>query len=149
MRRPVAAVAAGVLVIEAVVIAFVNLVLGLAVKRQSMSLGGLAPGAMSTGAFAAGAAFALFLLCCAAIAVRAAIVDRSPGRFARIALVVCAVLHCVLGAAVVGMVGWLAFVAMMVTLGLVVATLVLYAELGAPRNGAAPEGGGTASPTSP
>lgn len=129
MRRPVAAVAAGVLVIEAVAIAFVNLMLGLAVKRQSMSLGGLAPTAMSTGAFVAAGLIGLFLLTCAAIAVRAAVADRAPGRFARILLIVCAVAHCVLGAAVVGMIGWLAFVAMMVGLGLVVATLVLYAGL--------------------
>ncbi|GAA1883655.1 hypothetical protein [Streptantibioticus ferralitis] len=149
MRRPVVAVAAGVLIIEAFVIAFINLVLGLAVKRQSMSLGGLAPGAMSAGAFAAGAAFAVFLLFCAAIAIRTAVTDRAPGRFARIVLVVCAVLHGLLGAAVVGMVGWPAFVAMMVTLGLVVATLVLYAEIGAANNGVAPEAGGTPSPTSP
>ncbi len=140
MRRPVAAVAAGVLVIEAAVVAFVNLMLGLAVKRQSMSLGGLAPTAMSTGAFVAAAVFGLYLLACAAIAVRAAIVDRAPGRFARIALVVCAVAHCVLGAVVVGMVGWLAFVAMMVGLGLIVATLVLYAELGSAEKSSAAAG---------
>ncbi|MEU1631002.1 hypothetical protein ABZ746_38330 [Streptomyces sp. NPDC020096] len=138
MRRPVAAVAAGVLIIEAFVIAFINLVLGLAVKRQSMSLGGLAPGAMSAGAFVAGAVFAVFLLFCAAIAIRTAMADRAPGRFARVVLVVCAVLHGLLGAAVVGMVGWLAFVAMMVTLGLVVATLVLYADLGSAGKGAGP-----------
>ena len=140
MRRPVAAAAAGVLAIEAVVVAFVNLMLGLAVKRQSMSLGGLAPAAMSTGAFVAAAAFGAFLLACAVVAVRAAVADRPPGRFARILLVVCAVAHCVLGAAVVGMVGWLAFAAMMLGLGLVVATLVLYAELGSAEKSSAAVG---------
>jgi hypothetical protein len=132
MRRATVAATAVALVIEAFVIAFVNLVLGLAVKRQSMSLGGLATGAMSTGAWVAGGLFAVFLLVCAAIAARVALKDRAPGRIGRLVLLVCAVVHGVLGAVVVGMVGWLAFLAMMVILALLVATLLLHPSDSAP-----------------
>ena len=40
---------------------------------------------------------------------RIALRDRPPGRFGKILLIVCAVLHGVLGALVVGLVGWPAF----------------------------------------
>lgn len=126
MRRSIAATAAVALVAEAFVIAFVNLVLGMAVKRQSMSLGGLASGAMSTGAWVAGGVFGLCLLGCAAIAARTALRDRAPRRLPRLVLTVCAVAHGMLGAAVVGMVGWSAFAAMMVILALLVGTLLSY-----------------------
>ncbi|MDI5966863.1 hypothetical protein POF50_012390 [Streptomyces sp. SL13] len=126
MRRPIAVAAALALVAEAVVIVFVNMVLGLAVKRQSMSLGGLKPGAMTSGAWAAGAVLGLYLLVCAVIEVRTAVRDRAPGRVNRLLLVVCAVVQGVLGAVVVGMVGWAAFGALMVVLALLVATLVIY-----------------------
>jgi hypothetical protein len=149
MRRPVAAVAGVALVAVTLVIAFVNLVLGLAVKRQSMSLGGLAPSAMSTGAWVAGGLLGLYLLCCAGICVRAAVTDRTPGRLGRLLLVVCAVAHGVLGAAVVGMVGWLAFAVLMVVLGLLVATLILYAPAPVPPPAAADNGAAFANPTSP
>ncbi len=145
MRRPVAAVAAVALVVEAFAVGFVNLVLGLAVKRQSMSLAGLKPSAMSAGAWAAGVLFAVFLVTCAAIEARTALRDRAPGRIARLALIVCAVVHGVLGAAVVGMVGWPAFAVFMVVLGLIVLTLVGYGEGG----GDAGRPAVTAEPTSP
>lgn len=140
MRRPIATAAAVALVVEALVIAFVNLVLGLAVKRQSMSLGGLAPAAMSTGAWVAGALFGLYLVVCAAIVARTAVRDRAPGRVPRIVLIVCAVVHGVVGAAVVGIVGWLAFGAMMVILALLVATLMSYPAPAAPGELATPTG---------
>lgn len=125
-RRPIAAVAALALVAEAGAIAFVNMVLGLAVRRQSMSLAGLRPAAMTAGAWAAGAALGLYLLVCAVIEVHTALRDRAPGRLNRLLLVVCAVVQGVLGAVVVGMVGWAAFAALMVVLALLVATLVAY-----------------------
>jgi uncharacterized membrane protein YhaH (DUF805 family) len=124
MRRPVAAVAAVLLIAEAFAVGFVNLVLGLAVKRQSMSFGGLKAGAMSAGAWAAGVVFVLFLLGCAAIEIAVAVRDRAPGRRARLVLIVCAVVDALLAAAVVGMVGWLAFAALMVVLAAIVLTLV-------------------------
>ncbi|MCQ4082191.1 hypothetical protein NGB36_16645 [Streptomyces sp. RB6PN25] len=138
MSRPVAAVGAAALIVEALVIAFVNVVLGLAVKQQSMSFGGIAPKAMSAGAFVAGALFALFLLVCAALLIRIAATDRAPGRLGSVVLIVCAVVHGVLGAAVVGIVGWAAFAAAMVVLGLLVWTLLSYARNGGSTNGASP-----------
>lgn len=126
MRRPIAVAAALALVAEAAAIAFVNLVLGLAVRDQSMSLAGLKPQAMTTGAWVAGAVFALYLLVCAVIELATAVRDRGPGRVNRLLLVVCAVLQGVLGAVVVGMVGWAAFAALMLVLALLVATLVTY-----------------------
>jgi len=75
--------------------------------------------------------------------VRAAITDRGPGRFARVVLIVCAVVHGVLGALTVGLVGWPAFVFMMIVLGLIVLPLVAY-ENGKPDRtepGTGPESG--------
>ena len=127
MRRGIAVSTAIVLVLEAVVIAFVNWILGLAVEHQNMSLGGLGSGAMATGSWVAGGIFALFLVGCAVLVARIARRDRMAGRVGRIVLIVCAVVHGVVGAAVVGLVGWYAFVVMMLILALLVATLLLYA----------------------
>ncbi|MYT68745.1 MULTISPECIES: hypothetical protein [unclassified Streptomyces] len=125
-RRPVAWVAAIVLIAEALGIAFLNWFLGLVVDHQEMSLAGLDPRAMSVGAWVAGGVFGLYLLLCAVVLLRAAITDRAPGGFGRILLISVAVVHGLLGAFAIGLVGWLAFVAMMVVLGLVVLTLVAY-----------------------
>ncbi|MCE4943063.1 hypothetical protein LVX13_07960 [Streptomyces albulus] len=127
-RRPVALAAAVVLILEAAGMLLLNWILSIVVDRQQMSLAGLRPGAMSVGAWAGGAAFALFLLCCAAVLLRSALRDRGPGRLARIALICCAVVHGVLGALAVGLLGWPAFAAAMVVLALLVLTLVAYGE---------------------
>lgn len=127
MRRGIAAGTAVVLVLEALTIAFVNWILGLAVRHQEMSLGGLDPDTMAAGSWAAGGLFALFLIGCAVLAARIAMRDRMSGRAGRIVLIVCAVLHGVVGALVVGLVGWYAFVLMMAILALLVGTLLLYA----------------------
>jgi MFS family permease len=116
-----------VLVLEALAIAFVNWILGLAVRHQKMSLGGLDPDAMAAGSWAGGGIFALFLIACAVLVARIALHDRMSGRVGRIVLIVCAVVHGVLGAIVVGLVGWYAFVVLMLVLGLLVGTLLLYA----------------------
>ncbi len=126
MRRPIAAAAALALLAEAGAVVFVNVVLGAAVNQQNMSLAGLRPHAMSDGAWAAGALLGLYLLVCAVIEVTTAVRDRGPGRVNRLLLVVCAVVQGVLGAVVVGVVGWAAFTALMVVLALLVATLVTY-----------------------
>jgi hypothetical protein len=52
--------------------------------------------------------------------------DRGPAGFGRILLISAAVVHGLLGAFSIGLVGWLAFVFMMVVLGLIVLTLVAY-----------------------
>jgi hypothetical protein len=127
VRRAIAAGAAAALVLEALAVGFVNWVLGLAVRHQKMSLGGLDPGAMAAGSWAGGGVFALFLIACAVIAARVALHDRSPNRVSRIVLIVCAVVHGVLGAIVVGLVGWYAFVVLMLVLALLVGTLLLHA----------------------
>ena len=139
MRRGIAAATAVVLVLDALTIALVNWILGLAVRRQQMSLGGLRTDAMAVGSWVAGGVFALFLLCCAVLVARIALRDRMSGRFGRIVLIVCAVVHGVVGAAVVGLVGWYAFLVMMVVLALLVATLLFYAPEDQPVGGAAAE----------
>ncbi|WP_328537042.1 hypothetical protein [Streptomyces sp. NBC_00344] len=125
-RRPVAFVAAIVLFLEAFGIAFVNLVLGKVADNQHMSLAGMDSGAIANGAWAAGAVFGLYLLLCAYFLLRTGIKDRAPGRFGKILLITCAVVHGVLGALTVGLVGWPAFVLMMIVLALIVWTLVAY-----------------------
>ncbi|MFJ6695871.1 hypothetical protein ACIQM4_07335 [Streptomyces sp. NPDC091272] len=125
-RRPIAAVTAVVLFVEAVGVVFVNYVLGRVVDGQSMSLAGLDPGAMATGAWALGGVAGLFLAVCGVFLLITAVQDRAPARLVRILLIVCAVLHGVLGAAAVGLVSWWAFAWMMVVLGLLVLSLLLY-----------------------
>ncbi|MEU7634974.1 hypothetical protein AB0C11_02660 [Streptomyces sp. NPDC039016] len=127
-RRPAALAAAVVLILEAAGILLLNWILSIVVDRQQMSLAGLRPGAMSAGAWAGGAVFALFLLFCAAVLLYGALRDRAPGRLPRLALICCAVVHGVLGALAVGLVGWPAFGAAMVVLALLVLTLVAYGE---------------------
>ncbi|MFC8830043.1 hypothetical protein ACFT9I_32505 [Streptomyces sp. NPDC057137] len=128
VRRPVAWVAAIVLLVEAVGFVFVNGLMATVVDNQQMSLAGLDPDAMSTGTWAAGFGLGLYLVACAALLVRAAITDRGFGRLARPVLISCAILHGLLGALAVGLVGWTAFLFMMVVLGLIVLTLVAYGE---------------------
>nr|WP_242440592.1 hypothetical protein [Streptomyces sp. CB02923] len=125
-RRPVAWLTAVVLVLEACGILFLNWVLSIVVDKQQMSMAGVDPAAMSTGAWVLGAAFALYLVCCAALLARTGVRDRPPGTFGRIALVCCAVVHAVLGAFAVGLVGWAAFAVMMAVLALLVLTLTAY-----------------------
>ncbi|MER5274812.1 hypothetical protein ABT025_03515 [Streptomyces sp. NPDC002809] len=126
VRRPVAFIAALVLFAEAVGIVIINVVLGTVVKNQDMSLAGTDPGVMSKGTWALGGISGLFLVLCGVLLLLAGIRDRAPGRAARTVLISCAVIHGVLGALTVGLVGWSAFAVMMVVLGLVVWTLVAY-----------------------
>ncbi|MEU1091178.1 hypothetical protein ABZ401_30945 [Streptomyces sp. NPDC005892] len=141
MRRPVAVLAALVLLAEAVGVAIVNTVLATVAENQNMSLAGLEPGAMSAGAWVMGGVSAALLVIVALIALTAAVRDRAPGRVGRIALIVTAVAHGVLGALAVGLVGWYAFACLMVALALLVGTLIGY---GPGRR--APETGGTPAP---
>ncbi|MFF4601862.1 hypothetical protein ACFY12_03765 [Streptomyces sp. NPDC001339] len=142
-RRPVALAAAVVLILEACGIVLLNWILSIVVDKQQMSLAGLQPRAMSTGSWVAGGLFGLYLLCCAVILIRTAVRDRAPGGFAKIVLISAAVVHGLLGAFSVGLVGWVAFLAMMVVLGMIVLTLVAYGEGRA--HGAAHDGGGDGS----
>ncbi|MEU5684267.1 hypothetical protein [Streptomyces venezuelae] len=125
-RRPVAWVGAIVLLVEAVGIALLNWFLGLVVDKQDMSLAGLDPHAMTVSTWIAGGLFGGYLALCAIVLARTAVRDRAPGTFGRILLISCAVLHALLGAFCVGLVGWAAFAFMMVVLGLIVLPLVAY-----------------------
>ncbi|MGW3572567.1 hypothetical protein ACWDSL_53535, partial [Streptomyces sp. NPDC000941] len=116
------------LIVEAAGIALLNWILGIVVDRQQMSLAGLDTDAMSIGTWVAGGLFGLYLLLCAVVLLRAGVRDRAPGRAARILLITCAVVHALVGAFVVGLVGWTAFALMMVMLGLIVLSLLSYDE---------------------
>ncbi|MEU3186967.1 hypothetical protein ABZ707_22625 [Streptomyces sp. NPDC006923] len=127
-RRPVAWVAAIILLAEALGVVFVNGVLATVVRNQQMSLAGLDPAAMSAGTWAMGGVLGLYLVLCAALLVRTAVKDLAPSRLGRVVLIACAVVHGVLGAVTVGLVGWTAFAFMMVVLALIVLVLVAYGQ---------------------
>lgn len=137
-RRPVAVVAALVLLVEAVGIVILNGILATFVGKQNMSLAHLDPDAMVTGTWAMGGVLGLYLAACGVALLLTGVRDRGPGRIARIMLISCAVVHGVLGALTVGLVGWSAFAFMMVVLGLIVLTLLAYgsAEENAAESGA-------------
>ncbi|MFD6888986.1 hypothetical protein [Streptomyces sp. NPDC059957] len=146
LRRSVAGATAVVLVVEAGVLGFVHLVLGRTTENQSMSIAGADPDVMSKATYGLGAGMAVFLLACAAFLLVAAARDRAPGGFARVLLVSAAVTHGVLGALVVGLVGWAAFAVMMLIFSLLVLSLTLYAAKGA--GGTADGAGGPAEGSS-
>ncbi|MGW1889595.1 hypothetical protein ACWCP6_04935 [Streptomyces sp. NPDC002004] len=125
-RRPVALVAAVLLFVEAVGVALLNWFLGLVVDRQEMSLAGLDPRAMTVSTWIAGVVFGLYLALCGVVLLLVALRGRRPAGFGRILLISAAVVHGLLGAFSVGLVGWPAFVFMMVVLSLIVLTLMAY-----------------------
>lgn len=128
-RRLAAAITAVVLTCEAVMFVLLQAFMGMVVDKQRMSLAGLDPDMMSLGTIIGGALLGLYLLFCAGVLVVMAIRDRVPGNFPRLLLISAAVLHAVLGALTIGLVGWSAFGFMMVVLALLVWTLVSYARL--------------------
>ncbi|MFI1185472.1 hypothetical protein [Streptomyces californicus] len=138
MRRGVAIVTGLVLFGEAVGIVLVNAVLATITENQNMSLAGMDPQAMTTGTWVMGGVSGLLLVLCGVIALLAGVRDRSPGRLGRIVLIGCAVVHGVLGAVTVGLIGWSAFAFMMVVLALLVFTLLAYGPE-APADGEASE----------
>ncbi|MGW2484727.1 hypothetical protein ACWCWQ_33405 [Streptomyces sp. NPDC001571] len=147
LRRLIAIVAALVLFAEACGVVLVNWVLGLVARNQHMSMAGVDPHAISVGAWIAGGLFGLFLVLCGILLLVIGIRDRTLGRFARITLIVCAVVHAVLGAFTVGLVGWQAFAVLMVVLALLVFVLVAYArERPAPEVEPGPEDGPPGAP---
>lgn len=121
-----AVVTALVLAAEAVGITAIQVFLGMVVEKQSMSLAGLDPRMMAVGTWAGAAAMGAYLLLCALILVIAAVRDVPPAGLFRSLLIACAVVHAVLGAVTVGIVGWESFAVMMVGLALVVWTLIWY-----------------------
>lgn len=103
--------------------------MGMVVDKQQMSLAGLDPDMMSTGSVVGGALLGAYLLFCAGVLVVMAVRDRAPGKVPRLLLISAAVLHAVLGALTIGLVGWSAFGFMMLVLALLVWTLVSYSRL--------------------
>ncbi|MBA2808575.1 hypothetical protein E0500_014505 [Streptomyces sp. KM273126] len=124
IRRPVAMVAAIVLFVEAGAVAWLNWFLGIVVDRQDMSLAGLDPDAMSTSSKAGGLVFGLYFALCGLSALLVALRGRPATGVRRVLLISAAVVHGLLGAFAVGLVGWGAFTFMMVVLGLVLLTLM-------------------------
>ncbi|WP_425347898.1 hypothetical protein [Streptomyces roseochromogenus] len=142
MRRPVAWVVAVVLLVEAFFIAALNWFLGVVVDRQDMSLAGLDPSTMATSSKIGGVVFGLYFALCALVAVLVAVRNRAPAGFGRVLLISVAVVHGLLGAFAWSMVGWTAFLFLMVVLGLVVLLLMTYDHEAGPQQGASGGGGG-------
>ncbi len=149
LRRSVAAAGALILVVEAVGIVLLHIFLGMVVDEQQMSMAGLEPRSMSLSAVVAGAVFGGYLLLCAVVLIRTAIRDKAPTGLLRIVLISAAVVHGLLGAATVGLVGWLAFLFMMVVLGLIVWSLVAYNTDAPPEHETSPAGGPHPEPSAP
>ncbi|WP_405856993.1 hypothetical protein OG361_25125 [Streptomyces sp. NBC_00090] len=134
-RRPIALVTAAVLLLEAPGIVAINAVMARFLEIQSMSLDGMDPDAMVAGTWGLGIGSGVALLLCGLVALLAGLRDRRPGRFGRGLLIGCAVVHGILGAVAVGLIGWGAFAFLMAVVGLVVLTLVAYGKDGGKADG--------------
>ncbi|MEU9142291.1 hypothetical protein AB0D33_41270 [Streptomyces sp. NPDC048404] len=143
VRRPLVWVAAIVLFVEAIGIALLNWFLGVVVDRQDMSMAGLDSDMMARSSKIGGLVFGLYFLACAVSALLVALRQRPPGLVGRVLLVSAAVVHALLGAFTVGLVGWGAFTFMMVVLALIVFTLLAYDGRETGPVDAEPEAGGT------
>ena len=144
IRRPVAVTTAIVLFVEGLGIAGVQWLLGTVVDRQKMSLAGLDSEAMSVSTKAGGVLFGLYFFFCGVVALLVALRNRPPAGLGRILLISVAVVHGLLGALTVGLVGWGAFAFMMVVLGLVLLTLMTYDRQGGVADAVPGEGDGGA-----
>ncbi|WP_107073746.1 hypothetical protein [Streptomyces sp. FxanaA7] len=144
IRRPVAVTTAIVLFVEGLGIAGVQWLLGTVVDRQKMSLAGLDSEAMSVSTKAGGVLFGLYFVFCGVVALLVALRNRPPAGLGRILLISVAVVHGLLGALTVGLVGWGAFAFMMVVLGLVLLTLMTYDRQGGIADAVPGEGDGGA-----
>jgi len=149
VRRPVAWILAVVLFVEAFGVAGLNWFLGIVADRQNMSLAGIDPDAMSVSSKIGGVVFGLYFLLCALVALLVAVRDRAPAGLGRILLISVAVVHGLLGAFAWAMVlNKVAFVFMVVVLGLVILLLMTYDRLPGPSD-AAPAQDGPKDPTGP
>ncbi|MFC9908875.1 hypothetical protein [Streptomyces sp. NPDC127197] len=143
-------IVAVVLFVEALGVAALNWFLGVVVDRQDMSLAGLDPDMMSVSSKIGGIVFGLYFALCGLVALLVALRDRAPAGLGRVLLISAAVVHGLLGAFTWGLVGWTAFLFMMVVLGLIVLLLMTYDDRAEPAD-AVPEGGkgGDGSPVTP
>ncbi|MBQ1094612.1 hypothetical protein KBY55_00490 [Streptomyces sp. b94] len=151
VRRPVAWIVAVVLFAEAVGVAALNWFLGTVVDRQDMSLAGLDPDMMSVSSKIGGVVFGLYFALCGLVALLVALRDRAPAGLGRVLLISAAVVHGVLGAFTWGLVGWHAFLFMILALALIVLLLMTYDAREEPAAGQRPEEGkgGDGAPVSP
>jgi hypothetical protein len=148
VRRPVAWIVAVVLFAEALGVAGLNWFLGVVVDRQDMSLAGLDPDVMATSSKIGGVVFGLYFALCGLVALLAALRDRPAAGLGRVLLISAAVVHALLGAFVWGLVGWPAFLFMVLVLGLIVLLLMTYdGRTEAEGSGAPPGPAGPAGPT--
>ncbi|MDW4909497.1 hypothetical protein RB628_30205 [Streptomyces sp. ADMS] len=139
-------IVAVVLFVEAFGIAALNWFLGIVVDRQKMSLAGLDPDMMSVSSKIGGVVFGAYFALCGVVALLVALRDRSPAGLGRILLISVAVVHALLGAFAWGLVGWPAFLTMVVGLTLVVLLLMTYDQQHAAAAEAPEDGtGGTGS----
>ncbi|MFJ9901286.1 hypothetical protein ACIRVK_00010 [Streptomyces sp. NPDC101152] len=142
VRRPVAWVVAVVLFVEALGVAALNWFLGIVVDRQDMSLAGLDPNTMSISSKIGGIVFGLYYALCGLVALLVAVRNRPPAGLGRVLLVSAAVVHGLLAALVWGLVGWVAFVFMLVVLALIVLLLMTYDAPAEPADAVPPRGAG-------
>ncbi|MEV7977225.1 hypothetical protein [Streptomyces sp. NPDC086519] len=142
VRRPVAWIVAVILFAEAFGIAALNWFMGVVVDHQDMSLAGLDPDRMSMSAKAGAVVFGLYFALCGLVALLVAVRDRQPAGFGRVLLISVAVVHALLGAVSWGLVGWRAFLFMMVVLALVVLLLMTYDRVDGAGDAAAETAGG-------
>ncbi|MGX1492238.1 FtsH-binding integral membrane protein [Streptomyces tendae] len=151
VRRPVAWVVAVVLFVEALGIGALNWFLGIVVDRQDMSLAGLDPDVMSMSSKVGGVVFGAYFALCGLVALLVALRDRAPAGLGRVLLISAAVVHALLGAFTWGLVGWTAFLFMVVVFALIVLVLMTYDGRSAPERpaDAAPAGDGDGSPVTP
>ncbi len=91
-----------------------------------MSLAGLDPDMMSVSSKAGGVVFGLYFGLCGLVALLVALRDRAPAGSGRVLLISAAVVHALLGAFAWGLVGWTAFLFMVVVLALIVLLLMTY-----------------------
>jgi hypothetical protein len=134
----VAWVVAIVLFVEAFGVAALNWFLGVVVDRQDMSLAGLDSDMMANSSKIGGIVFGLYFALCGLVALLVALRDRPPAGFGRILLISAAVVHALLGAFAWGLVGWSAFLFMVVVLGLIVLLLMTYDSPAEPTDAVPP-----------
>jgi hypothetical protein len=134
----VAWVVAIVLFVEAFGVAALNWFLGVVVDRQDMSLAGLDSDMMANSSKIGGIVFGLYFALCGLVALLVALRDRPPAGFGRILLISAAVVHALLGAFAWGLVGWGAFLFMVIVLGLIVLLLMTYDRPAEPVDAAPP-----------
>ncbi|MDH6217311.1 hypothetical protein [Streptomyces pseudovenezuelae] len=132
IRRPVAWIVAIVLFAEAFGVFALNWFLGIVVDRQDMSLAGLDPDTMAVSSKAGGVVFGLYYALCGLVALLVALRNRPPAGLGRVLLISAAVVHGLLAAFVWGLVGWTAFLFMIVVLALIVLLLMTYDTKAAP-----------------